>query len=81
MHTILEPRPLELPFSGSRPPSLGIGFRLCAALRRAAEAVLAWQDRRAQRLALGNLEDRLLKDIGLTRTQAAAEVRRSLWLA
>jgi uncharacterized protein YjiS (DUF1127 family) len=38
----------------------------------------AWA-RRAGRLALMELDDRLLADIGVTRTQAAREARKPLW--
>ena len=35
--------------------------------------------RRAQRRALGELDDRLLADIGLSRTDAVAEARKPFW--
>ncbi len=79
MHTILKRRSLGLPLGDSRPPSLGIGFRLCETLQRAADTLLAWQERRAQRIALAKLEDRMLKDIGLTRADVAAEVTLPFW--
>ncbi|UXU76289.1 MULTISPECIES: DUF1127 domain-containing protein [unclassified Paracoccus (in: a-proteobacteria)] len=38
--------------------------------------LLAWADRQRQRAALARLEDRMLDDIGVTRTEAAAECQR-----
>ena len=35
--------------------------------------------RRRQRRALGQLDERLLADVGLTRQQAAREARRACW--
>ena len=46
------------------------------ALRRTDSRLLARADRQRQRAALARLEDRLLGDIGVTRTEAAAECRR-----
>ena len=38
--------------------------------------LLAWLGRQRQRAALVSLDDRLLDDIGVTRSEAAAESRR-----
>jgi uncharacterized protein YjiS (DUF1127 family) len=46
-----------------------------ALVRAALAAVLSWDDRRRQRYALGELDDRLLRDIGLTRYQARMEAQ------
>jgi uncharacterized protein YjiS (DUF1127 family) len=50
-----------------------------------AAAMLAWaiscRERAAQRRQLARLDDRLLRDIGLTRTEVAAECGRWFWLA
>ena len=49
----------------------------------AAKAVVArvarWQDVRAQRKELSELDDRTLRDIGLTRADVAAEIRKPFW--
>jgi len=45
-------------------------------LRRVAAAI----DRAAQRRALAMLDDRLLKDVGLTREEAAFEANKPFWL-
>ncbi|NOD63292.1 MULTISPECIES: DUF1127 domain-containing protein [unclassified Ruegeria] len=46
---------------------------------RFAAAVTQWERRRRSRVNLGNLDDRLLKDVGLTRMQADREVKRYFW--
>lgn len=79
MHTILKQRPSGLLFGDRLPPGPRIGQRLFGALRPAVAVILTWRARRAQRIALAHLEDRLLKDIGLTRTEAAQEARRPFW--
>lgn len=43
------------------------------------EAVQQWSDRWRQREALDLLDDRLLKDVGLSRIDADQEVRKSFW--
>jgi len=48
---------------------------LCAVLDR----VLCWAETTRQRRALARLDDRLLRDIGLTRTDVEAELRRPPW--
>jgi uncharacterized protein YjiS (DUF1127 family) len=40
-----------------------------------------WIGRRAQRHALADLDDRLLRDIGKTRAEAMAEARKPFWRA
>ncbi len=45
------------------------------------EAVQQWSDRRRQREALDLLDERLLKDAGLSRIDADREVRKSFWQA
>jgi uncharacterized protein YjiS (DUF1127 family) len=49
-----------------------------ALARAALTAILSWEDRRRQRHALSELDDRLLRDIGLTRYQARMEARHLL---
>jgi uncharacterized protein YjiS (DUF1127 family) len=43
------------------------------------EAVETWLSRRRQRLDLGQLDDRLLADIGLTRADVARETAKPFW--
>lgn len=44
-----------------------------------AAAVTQWERRRRSRVNLGKLDDRLLKDVGLTRLQADREINRYFW--
>lgn len=41
----------------------------------------AWLDRSRQRRALGALDDRLLRDIGLTPSEARSEAAKPFWCA
>ena len=50
----------------------GLVTRLC-------DQVLDWLDRARQRRHLGELDDRLLRDIGLSRTEVEHEVSRPFW--
>ena len=43
------------------------------------EQVLAWHDRARQRRRLAELSDHMLRDIGLTRADAWAEVDKPFW--
>ena len=50
-------------------------------LWRVLHTVLQWRARSRQRQALRELDDRLLKDIGLTREQQEQEARKPFWMA
>jgi uncharacterized protein YjiS (DUF1127 family) len=39
----------------------------------------AWHDRRRQRFALARLDDRMLRDIGLTVADVEAEITKPFW--
>ena len=43
------------------------------------QVIGAWYERSRQRLALANLDDRLLDDIGVTFPEAAREVAKPFW--
>jgi uncharacterized protein YjiS (DUF1127 family) len=51
-----------------------------ALARSAWTRVLRFAERREQRLALLELDDRLLADIGISRADAFAEARKLFWL-
>jgi uncharacterized protein YjiS (DUF1127 family) len=46
-----------------------------------AGAVRTWLQRSSQRRALAELDDRMLRDIGVTRSQANRETERPFWSA
>ena len=50
----------------------GIAALLCRTL-------IAWGDRRRQRLDLAELDDHLLRDIGVTRQEACRECAKWFW--
>lgn len=60
-------------------PSFATTFDLRSALSRLGSTIYAWQCRQDERQHLGSLDERLLKDIGLTRLQALAEIRKPFW--
>jgi len=56
------------------------GLRLARGrLRLAVEQVLVWLERSRQRRHLMGLDDRLLKDIGLSRADIHAELAKPFW--
>lgn len=56
------------------------GYRRASAwVGRCLAGIGAWSERARQRRALGRLDDRLLRDIGLTPEQARSESMRPFW--
>jgi uncharacterized protein YjiS (DUF1127 family) len=47
--------------------------------RRVSDTVLLWLERRRQRRALGGLSDHMLKDLGLSRSDAGRESGKRFW--
>ena len=60
-----------------QPPKMSIP--LAAGLQSVVRTVLQWNQRRRQRQALEDLDDHLLKDIGISRKAAAAEAGQLFW--
>ena len=58
-----------------------VGSRACAALSSMVGAVLEWQERGHQRQMLGRLDDRLLRDVGLSRSDVEQERAKFSWQA
>ncbi len=52
---------------------------LAALAVRFANVVVSWETRRRTRLQLKNLDDHLLRDIGLSRAEARIESSRKFW--
>ena len=63
----------------SRPAAVRLLRELGAALLRVHDTVLAWQERAFQRRRLMELDDRLLRDMGIDRTEAAREYAKPFW--
>jgi uncharacterized protein YjiS (DUF1127 family) len=73
MHTILKH---ASPF--------GTGFfrgQVVAPVARGIEILLLWQRRANERHALAQLDDRILRDLGLSRSEVARELRKPFWRA
>lgn len=60
---------------------VGVAARGGAWLTRLAEMIAVWRSRTRGRGHLMELDDRLLRDIGLTRAQAEAEWLKPFWRA
>lgn len=59
-------------------PSLFLGYLPNGDLR---DTLMLWRDRARQRRRLKNLDDRLLRDIGIDRFDALNESRKPFWEA
>ena len=70
----------------SRNPTLGVAYAnarpsmLAAAMARAFDTLSTWQERAHQRASLAALDDHMLADIGLTRTDVYRECRKPFWM-
>lgn len=53
--------------------------RLLHAAGVALDVILTWQERARQRHHLATLDDRLLRDIGLSRVEAMRETEKPFW--
>jgi uncharacterized protein YjiS (DUF1127 family) len=63
------------------PPALGQLWLvwLASRLRTLPDQALLWLDRSRQRRHLSEMDDRMLRDIGLSRTSAWAETQKWFW--
>jgi uncharacterized protein YjiS (DUF1127 family) len=63
-------------------PVLDISLRgVSTLIVKAADTVLDWQDRARQRHSLGEMDDHLLRDIGLSRADVEYESSKPFWRA
>jgi uncharacterized protein YjiS (DUF1127 family) len=71
----------QVPRLPVEPPTLGQLWLLWLArrLRRLPDLLLVCLDRSRQRRRLGEMDDRMLRDIGLSRTSAWAEMQKWFW--
>lgn len=67
--------------TASRPaPSLDISLKsLGTLIVRVSDTLLDWQDRARQRHRLGEMDDHLLRDIGLSRADLEHETAKPFW--
>ena len=56
-----------------------VGFGIGRAAKRLARLLCIWALRRRDRLTLAELDDRLLRDIGIDRHEALREAARPFW--
>jgi uncharacterized protein YjiS (DUF1127 family) len=67
---------------GLRTPALDISFKgLSTLIVKVTDTVLDWQDRARQRHRLGEMDDHLLRDIGLSRADLEHEAAKPFWRA
>ncbi len=62
---------------GRRPTPLWAN--LVRGLRQAGRSLVVWQGRAAARIHLADLDDRVLRDMGMTRADARREAAKPLW--
>jgi len=67
--------PIRVPLSPRAIPAI----RPASALTRAVVALLDWNDRHRQRRMLLEMDERSLRDVGLTRTDAMHEADKPFW--
>ena len=67
-----------LPLIGSRPQA-SLEWTPGRALARMAATAFAWHERARQRHALMQLSDHMLRDIGISRTEAVGEAGKPFW--
>jgi len=66
------------PSSKSHKPALAAAFSV-STLVRLADVVVAMLAKQRSRMALGQLDDRMLRDIGIDRATACNEAERPIW--
>ena len=63
---------------------LATGFfrgQVVAPVTRGIEILLSWQRRDNERHVLAQLDDKILRDLGLSRSEVARELRKPFWRA
>ncbi len=79
MHTISILRSLTKPVRVLLSLTVVFGGRPGEAAASALDRLLTWQERVSQRHALAALDDRMLKDVGLTRADVEWETGKPFW--
>lgn len=60
-------------------PAADLTLRPATMLQRAFSALANWNDRYRQRIHLAQLDERMLRDMGLTRADAVGEYDKPFW--
>ena len=68
-----------IPGHGGARTAPGLGLKIKAWAATAATLLLGWRELARQRRALLSLDDRTLKDIGISRAEAEREARQPFW--
>ena len=63
------------------PASAFDGARIVAVFVRAFDLLAAWQERASQRYRLRAFDERMLKDVGLSRADVEMEASKPFWVA
>jgi uncharacterized protein YjiS (DUF1127 family) len=71
--------PVPAPLRGRRQAALLLAGALGTWSRRVGGALSLWLERYRQRRALGSLSDHMLKDLGMSRTDATHETAKRFW--
>ncbi len=71
----------QVPRMPARPPALGALWLawVAARLRHLPGQLLVWLERSRQRRGLGAMDDRMLRDIGVSRSAAWGETQKWFW--
>lgn len=68
-----------VPYVASRARHAGGSARSHSLMIQAVDTLLGWIQRDRDRRAMSGLDDRLLRDIGVTRAELEAEVSKPFW--
>jgi uncharacterized protein YjiS (DUF1127 family) len=79
MHTISQRTGTERFITRAGLAALWAGDLILALVWRAAVALVTWQERGRQRRHLASLDDYLLRDLGISRSDVYAELRKPFW--
>ena len=73
------PSTIPAPHAGLAPAAGTLTLRPAGLLQRLFSALADWNDRYRQRVHLAQLDERMLRDMGLTRADAVGEYDKPFW--
>ena len=79
MHTLLRRTAWSDVLAGLRSFGLVSAGALASAALSVFTKLLVWQERARERAVLGEMDDRMLKDIGLSRADIVREASKPIW--